>query len=126
MQAKGNSNKEQKYQFLDQRPLGGKSLYRLQQADLDGKKKYSPIVTANCSEKPIKIFPNPANSMIKLENLKSNLYVSIYTIQGKWLRSYNLSQKNPRIILNEFPSGTYLLRWVDNGLTENRRFIIMR
>ncbi|MBC7777949.1 MAG: hypothetical protein H7246_21120, partial [Phycisphaerae bacterium] len=58
----GNSQTEQVYQFLDERPLPGTNYYRLKQIDFNGQFEYSAIksvLVAGDRKLAIQVYPNP-------------------------------------------------------------------
>lgn len=67
--AQNSSSSIHQYNWSDNKPLEGKSFYRLQQTDIDGRKEYSKILSANRSLNGfnVNIYPNPAS-----ENLNFN------------------------------------------------------
>ena len=61
----GNSNLPLQYQYIDEKPLPGKSYYRLKQTDFDGKYTYSYMVAVNFSISNVfSIFPQPAADIL--------------------------------------------------------------
>jgi hypothetical protein len=59
---KGTKQSESSYDFLDDRPIVGKSYYRLKQTDFDKKSSYSKIVLVELAmghNPVVAVYPNP-------------------------------------------------------------------
>lgn len=67
IKGKENSTTTTQYKIFDSEPLNGTSYYRLYQTDFDGKKSYSTIVAVNLMHQGIRIYPNPATSVVSIE-----------------------------------------------------------
>ena len=55
----GNSNSQQRYEWIDPSPLPGKSYYRIRQVDEDGQFSYSPLAAVQNNASYSAIYPNP-------------------------------------------------------------------
>lgn len=126
VQAAGNSQSVRRYQFTDKRPFSGNKLYRLHQVDADGKDSYSAVVTVSCSSMPVAVYPNPASTEITVANLKPGTILNLYTLQGRRLKMVTADKGLVRISVSAYPSGTYLLQWVENGQLQRKTFLIQR
>lgn len=90
------------------------------------KKCLSSVVNVNSGAKPLSVidisensvnlsaYPNPTNSIVTLEfgtELRTNTFLSIYTLQGKLMKQVPLHQLSQRVLidLSEFAEGIYLL-----------------
>ena len=65
---KGDSQVAQDYDFQDAHPVEGANYYRLKMVDTQGHFTYSKMVLLNFSLAVIKLYPNPANHSVYLEN----------------------------------------------------------
>lgn len=75
-------------------------------------------------EKKIKVFPNPAKSIIKLEVLQEFLIkkIQLYTIQGKLVKSYKKTARELNIC--DIASGNYILKIkTDKGVVTKKIII---
>lgn len=91
------------YNFEDHNPYSGPNYYRLKLVDLDGKIRYSSIITINyhIQEESVKIFPNPANKIVNLQvknPLNKPVKIVAYDCLGR------------KIWQNEWPEGNSSLR----------------
>jgi hypothetical protein len=65
---RGDSQLAQDYGFQDTHPAEGANYYRLRMVDKQGHFSYSNMVLLNFSLAVIKLYPNPANHSVYLEN----------------------------------------------------------
>jgi len=65
---KGDSQVSQHYEFQDAHPAEGANYYRLRMVDKQGHFTYSYMVLLNFSLAVVKLYPNPANHSVYLEN----------------------------------------------------------
>jgi hypothetical protein len=85
----GNSNSPNNYSFIDNKPLSGKSQYRLKQIDKDGAFKYTnaiEVVSVILKYNLAQNYPNPFNpsTLITYSIPKSsNVMVKVYNVLGK-------------------------------------------
>jgi hypothetical protein len=70
IKGKGNTTNTTHYETIDHQALNGTSYYRLYQTDFNGKKSYSNIVAVNLLHEGIRIYPNPAKSIVSIEGNK--------------------------------------------------------
>ncbi len=66
VKSKGNSSTSQYYSFIPENNNDERTWYRIKQTDLDGREKYSEIISVrSCGEpkKEIEIYPNPTNGI---------------------------------------------------------------
>jgi hypothetical protein len=88
VKAKGNSSTTSNYNFSDKLPLDGPGYYRLKMVDLDGKFKYSKVVsvTGDKNTQALVIYNNPFSDMIRLKvnvSRAQNLVLSVSDMLGK-------------------------------------------
>ncbi|MBL7738109.1 MAG: T9SS type A sorting domain-containing protein [Chitinophagaceae bacterium] len=103
-----------KYNWDDNHPLNGKSYYRLQQTDIDGKYEYSKIllVNRNMTGIDITVYPNPATEMVNI-NFGSKAFtgtVQLINQAGQLLLEKNVAdQLTFGMNINSFAPGIYNL-----------------
>jgi len=106
------------YAFTDANAPQGKSYYRLQQVDKDGKSTSSDIISINNTGRgyAIATWPNPAKDNLSVTvngNLYGNLQVAITDMQGRVVRQElwikNLSSLKKDIHISDLQSGLYQL-----------------
>ncbi len=97
--------------------------------------KSSEIKTNNSysiwnTQDDFKLYPNPAQSWITIEyntdNYSSKALIEIVSLAGKMVNSFNLQKtRGIKIIdLRNYPSGTYLIRFTENGrLLQAAKFV---
>ena len=87
--------------------------------------EYSGIIQQPI-ESDWRIFPNPANDFIIIENIKYNaysnekIYMSIFDLNGKELHSKLLNSDKSIMDISYFENGTYIIRIIDNIKTISR------
>jgi hypothetical protein len=93
VQGAGNSNKVLHYHTYDQRPLSGKSYYRLVQTDYDGKQTRSELVAIEMAPRATAVItPNPSRTRMELlyySEIEGDAVVKIYDVTGKLVHSSN-------------------------------------
>ncbi|MGB7499262.1 MAG: endonuclease, partial [Moheibacter sp.] len=72
------------------------------------------------------VFPNPANSFLKIKSNKQIESVSLYTITGRLLFS-EIKLKDDSVDVSKYPDGTYILivNYSDNS-RESRKVLVKR
>ena len=58
----------------------------------------------------LKVFPNPANDMLKIESNRQIEAVRIYSISGVLVKEVNANMNNLNIDMNSFSAGSYILK----------------
>jgi len=102
------------YQFNDEKPLNGKSYYRLQQKDLNGKTSFSNVVEVVFNPlAAMYAYPNPAKQTFQLmaELDEEILEVKMYNLEGKqvFTTQGTLKSINAELKTKIFQSGVYQL-----------------
>jgi hypothetical protein len=119
IKAFGNSSKPQNYSTTDENVSIGANYYRLRMVDLDGKEKYSDIVTLQAESKlSAKISPNPFEKtvLIELNSLINNDLVTaeLMDVSGKILirKTIQMTEKTTQFSFDTegSPSGFYFVR----------------
>jgi Secretion system C-terminal sorting domain len=76
--------------------------------------KFSPELFVLATEEEaineLKIYPNPTDDSINLENIPFNTAVQLFNLQGVFLQEWILREKQ-KISLKSYPLGTYLLKY---------------
>lgn len=120
---KGTSGDLQKYTFTDRAIEDGYSsiYYRLNQVDLDGRSTMSDVVktSIDCAG-DFSFFPNPASSMITLNNMGTG-QVDILSVSGKRVATGITSDEYDVSHLNK---GVYLVRYRLNQTILHKKLII--
>lgn len=133
--AKGNTNEETIYSFIDNNLPNYSSniYYKIEAVDKDGTVSYSSnIIAINFPdiEKGVKLFPNPASEKIELTLSSTNTeqaQITINGIDGKLYHStsYMLAPGVNTFLLNisNLPAGTYLVN-INSPSTKVKRLFI--
>jgi Secretion system C-terminal sorting domain len=111
IQAAGNGNNEQSYNFIHTNPATGSNYYRLKQVDREGNFTYSSIRTvffANAIQ--LNFYPNPTIDRVVITGSQASLgSVSVMTIDGRQLQENDNFISGGIIDLSRYPAGIYLL-----------------
>lgn len=125
VQGAGTSNRTQAYQFTDQAPASGLSVYRLKQVDLDGSVSFSPtrqVRMAVAGAWAFTAYPNPVAAgtpfTLRLPALGSSqpLRISMLDTQGRQVFAQTLAPHTLRRISDTLPltpalpPGLYIIR----------------
>lgn len=87
---------------------------------------FSTIVNQNdLKSDRIKIYPNPAHDKIYFSNVEENIYKGeLINLDGKKLKSFQVSSRNQTIDINDLANGMYILKLISNSKkTEEFSFI---
>ncbi|MFK7972871.1 MAG: cytochrome c peroxidase [Bacteroidia bacterium] len=126
--AMGESNTIQQYRFSDIKPYAGKSYYRFEQWDLDGKSSYSEIKIAHLNQsKSLRVYPNPIDNNGKLRIESSSnlpLQIEICTMQGGQVFRDHATD-NQYINLPKLAPGIYFYK-IGNAEVERTGKLIIR
>lgn len=126
------SNESNEYTFSDD-SLNGTNLYRLKQVDIDGKYKYSDIISvANCDSEKISVYPNPTNDLlfIQYQSTKEK-NVSFNILDARGVSTLNLERKLQKGIqtieldVSTLPKGIYFIELLSNGREWKEKIIIL-
>lgn len=113
VKAIGNSGSTTQYNYTDRNPLAGTLLYRLKQADIDGKFVYSTVVslTINQTTKVISFYPNPTRNIIniRLPINEQQAQLKIHDNKGSLIRQVKLTSNQSTLDLSAVPAGIYFL-----------------
>lgn len=131
MQAAGQSMSPKNYSFLDQTAylLGvDKLFYRLETVDRDARISLSKIVAVALDLRPfdLALYPNPAHNLLNIiYNTTQRATLYLMDLDGKILHKSKLpiSTGTLHLDLSAYPSGTYIIRFVQNNKTTVRKFV---
>lgn len=120
IKGKENSTSTTHYKTTDTQPLNGTSYYRLYQTDFNGTKSYSNIIAVNLLHKGIRIYPNPATSVVSIEG--NNIGdIKITNIIGQDMTNavsfINQSKNLVQLDVNLLQTGIYFIHHDDEIFT---------
>ncbi len=126
----GNSDLVNNYQFIDTQPMIGVNAYRLKIFDNDGNYEYSKIVYVEYNNLPdLHVFPNPTRDFVNFSfnnvneqatfslynYLGQRMYENTQTIEGKW--EFTLSLIN-------YPAGVYIYSMDDGDEVKTGKLVV--
>jgi hypothetical protein len=117
--AVGNSTVNQRYDYVDESPLRGRSFYRLRMVDVDGTVSFSEVrsILFQGLADQVSVFPNPlrAGDLLNIWTKDGGTYtLDLYTANGEQVGTYPVAG-DTSIRLPELSAGvyTYLVRSAD-------------
>lgn len=123
----GNASTPHSYSFTDIAPSEGVNLYRLKQVDLDGQFEYSTTTSQSLVggvNSGMKIYPNPATSVINVTNLLAGTNVRIANAAGQIVYISLIYSNSQQISVQNLPAGVYFLQAITtDGQKLNAKFI---
>ncbi len=137
VEGKGNSNQKNTYTFIDKNILAGKTIYRLQQIDNDGKVSYSKEVEVNFLPVIVEVgqnFPNPFNPSTTINyKIPTNGFVTlkVYNILGEEVATLVNEEKETGIHQVKFDgsnlsSGMYFYKLTAGKTTEIKKMMLLK
>ncbi len=115
--AAGNSNETQTYQFNDFRAGNqgqGTIYYRIKQVDLDGSFSYSRVMSVVPNGQPtLAVSPNPASSLVRLDLLHDDQAYQVSIINHLGNEIYRHQEQLSDVIeipVQNFPTGVYWIK----------------
>lgn len=115
----GTCNSPNNYSFIDNKPLNGKSQYRLKQVDKDGAFKYSntvEVVSVILKYDLAQNYPNPFNPSTVITYsipISSNVLINVYDVLGERIKT----------LVNQFQeAGSYKINFNAVGLSNGIYF----
>jgi hypothetical protein len=119
------ANSSGQYSFVDKNPDNTKNFYRLKQVDLNNTVTYSKVALVQFNDTPYKlrIFPNPAFSIINLRikedpGTKGNYNIRVMNSSGIIVKQFTTTQAEWQGNISNLHPGSYLIR-VINTFTQN-------
>ncbi|HUH74076.1 MAG TPA: T9SS type A sorting domain-containing protein [Chitinophagales bacterium] len=115
----GTTSTPQNYQFVHNDLNNGAHYYRLKQIDYDAQYEYSKIISVTMeSYQELKLYPNPANSLINVKHIEQFERLIIYDASGKVLKILELDRQNLTTIdLKGLSKGAYFISLQKNDGT---------
>jgi len=115
----GNSNSPNNYSFIDNKPLSGKSQYRLKQIDKDGAFKYTKtieVASVILKYDLAQNYPNPFNPTTVITYsipISSIVVINVYNVIGKLIKT----------LVNQYQeAGIYKVNFDARGLSNGIYF----
>lgn len=118
IQSDGKGN----YSFIDTKPNGDTTAYRILQNKPDGKEAFSPIVIVkNTPQKQFTIYPNPASDylVIQLDSIVT-AKLKITDAKGRIVYTTTFTGKSTQVNLGSFKAGAYFI-----DVSDTASFIIL-
>lgn len=110
-----NSDSRSNYIYVDQHPIIGNNVYRLQQTDFNGNITYSAPVTilynATSPNGNLTVYPNPAKSIITV-SLTTNLVANsadIYSTSGTLIKHESINSNTFTEDVSSYKLGIYII-----------------
>ncbi len=126
IEAAGNSTESKRYTFEDGLPISGKSMYRLQQVDLDGSFRMSGVETVVVDDH-LKAYPTIADRVIHVTSLDNAESVTIFDQLGKRYDCPATEEPNGFAFdVSALENGLYILRIADAGSVVSRKIWVRR
>ncbi len=126
VKAAGNSISSVSYAFEDALPISGKSMYRLQQVDLDGSFRLSGVETVFVDDY-LKAYPTIADQVVHVTSLANAASVTIYDHLGKQHECPAIAEPNGFAFdVSQLENGFYFLRIADAGAVVSRKIWVRR
>jgi hypothetical protein len=133
----GNSNSSNNYRFTDDKPLSGKSQYRLKQIDNDGAFKYSNAIEVTSIILQYNLtqnFPNPFNPTTVITYsipVSSNVIINVYNVLGKLITTLVNKNQEAGIYNVNFDAGTlsdgiYFYKIQAGHYTETKKMLLLK
>lgn len=127
--SKGNSNSEQQYEYLHERPASGMNWYRLVQTDLDNQSKLSQVITVliRDGQNTAWLYPVPAKEQLTIafNTAVSQAKIELLSADLRSIRTENISNLSNRkdINVSGLPAGIYFIRISGAGGNQLLRFV---
>jgi Secretion system C-terminal sorting domain len=127
--SKNDPSVTQNYSYSHTNNLNGKQYYRIKQVDIDERISYSEIksITLKNNMQNITVFPNPATDHIRVISNSGNDNLSkakIFDLSDRIIAEKKLQSNSNMIMINELPTGTYIIRVeTDSGVVYNQKIV---
>ncbi|MEM6297968.1 MAG: IPT/TIG domain-containing protein [Bacteroidota bacterium] len=127
IEAKAEQQGSADYQFVDQ-DFFEDSYYRLRQVDLDGTSAFSKVIhLLHTENRHLAILPNPSNGKVQLTGITLDTKLILTSTSGKVLLQASGDRQELENclnrVLNEQPSGLYLLQIEKTGSWEQLKMV---
>lgn len=109
--AAGNSNTQQQYSYIHQKPGSGVHYYRILQRDIDGRETYSTIQSVRLDEQAagFRVLANPARQFIQLQVNKEGVVI-LTNSSGQIIHRQRVQPGTVTLTTASLTPGTYILR----------------
>ena len=120
------------YQF-NTTQSSGKNYYRLKIIDKDESFTYSKVIpiSTNCSDKVVKVFPNPVKAdqllNVNISGYDASVKGDLYSSTGQFVKTYVLKNGANNLSVENLAQGFYTLRVSENGtVTETFKLNVLQ
>jgi hypothetical protein len=127
--SQGNSSTEQHYEYLHVKPKAGTNWYRLKQIDIDGKSKYSQIVSVTINSDLVKAFAYPVPSKntltVNFGRLVNKASIDILSADMKLVKRETVNSLSLKkdINIQGLSKGVYFIKLSMESGTQLLRFV---
>lgn len=132
-----NSNFEQQFQYIDQRPFKN-NYYRLKMVDLDGSYQYSDVVNVNadCYNTVVNVYPNPVDYHgvinVDLETHSDKVEIMVIDMLGRVVKMVDIDVQPDALNtipldIHDLPAGSYMINvkgLFDGNVSKSKIFVI--
>ena len=129
---KPSSSNAGNYQF-NTTQSSGKNYYRLKIIDKDGSFTYSKVIpiSTSCSDKVVKVFPNPVKLdqllNVNISGYDASVKGDLYSSTGQFVKTYVLKNGANNLSVENLAQGFYTLRVSENGsITETFKLNVLK
>ncbi|GAA0891379.1 hypothetical protein GCM10009122_10580 [Fulvivirga kasyanovii] len=118
------------YTYVDNKPLKGRSYYRLSQTDFDGTTAYFDIVAVDFTTvSKLAVYPNPASvtDMLTIQtgaDADEDVELAIYSNAGQLVKSEVVSGSGAVTIQNDLKAGFYMLQVKSGQVVISTRLVV--
>lgn len=116
VKGQGNSQVEQAYSFLHERPGTGLHYYRIKQVDFDGTYSYSSIQSVFIEAKEsLSFFPNPVDQELQVQlSGAEEIQINIIDIHGRTLAQHWIRGQRQGLPVQSLAPGIYFIQYADS------------
>jgi hypothetical protein len=130
----GTTSIPSQYSFVDNTAPGTQLYYRLKQIDFDGAYEWLPIAAVDLSacqaNGPLRIYPNPANSIVRIEVPyagSESRQLTIYNSAGAIVQQVDITgQVLNEVSVQSLASGLYLFSIADQSGVINEKIEVFK
>lgn len=123
--ASGNSSSERLYSY-NTNLVSTTNFFRLRMVDLDGSSKYSGVlhVNADCNNKDITLYPNPAKNNVTVKGIPTGSTLRLMGHNGQVLQTIKSTSSAQSLNISNLPAGAYIIEVIENNkITETLKMI---
>jgi hypothetical protein len=78
---------------------------------------------SNLNAVGIKMYPNPVNSILVLENIPEKTEASVWSADGKHIKNFQLMKNTNQLDVTNLPNGFYILKIQNDAINAEARFV---